>query len=460
MYPELQLTDAMPGEGSAEVRRNRPDDGFETLRPFFREIGRLETLSAKQEVALAKSVADHSRALRREILGIPLAAALLIGRWRELRNAGRRTAVLSALPPDRRKPDADARMDGALHRVAALLDRREKLHVEEPPSRQELARIDREMHRLLLAANLSPSILDELWKGLLEREALLRGAGDPSCETRAVLTREIGLCPAVFQERMGRIRNAESRLHEARNEMIRRNLRLVVMVAKKFRGQGVSFSDLVQEGSLGLFHAVEKFDYRRGFKFSTYAVWWVRQAIIRAVQNQARTVRLPCHVHDRTRRFRQAREHLSASLGRTPTPPELAQELEIEEEQVEALMQIAQSPASLDAPVARHGDASWGDLLADPEVPDPIEELHRARIAQKIERLLLDLNPRERNILKCRFGLRGEPRLTLQEIADRFDLSCERIRQIQANGLRKLRLRMMRRAGPGPVGDPLACPGP
>ncbi len=178
---------------------------------------------------------------------------------------------------------------------------------------------------------------------------------------------------------MDRIQQAESRLQEARNELIRRNLKLVVKVAKEFRGMGVSFPDLVQEGSLGVLHAVGKFDYRRGFKFSTYAVWWIRQAMIRAIQQQSRTIRLPSRVYDRTRHLRQARESGSPPSSVAPQRRRSsAEELEIDEHQVDELMRIDQKPASLDAPLKQAGNESFGDLLEDPATPDPVEELHRA----------------------------------------------------------------------------------
>jgi RNA polymerase sigma factor (sigma-70 family) len=443
MHPEPQLTRAIPAEGEGETPRIVSDDGFKVLRPYFREIGRLETLTSEQEIALAKAVEDYTRAMWREILGIPLAARLLVGRWSELRSANRVTATLSGLPPDRRPPDVSARMDDAVQRVAILLDRRDKLDGDggRPPSSAKLARIDQEMQRILLAANLSPSLLDEFLRTLREREALLERAGTSWGACAATSEQEIGLPPAEFRERMERIQRAESRLHQARNELIQRNLKLVVKVAKGFRGMGLSFADLVQEGSLGVLHAVGRFDYRRGFKFSTYAVWWIRQAIIRAIQKHSRTIRLPSHVYDRTRRFRQTRERLSTALGRTPTPKELAEELEIDERQVDTLMRIGQMPASLDAPVNQAENESLGDLLEDPTTPNPVEELHRAWLTQTIESLLLSLSPRERDVLSWRFGLGGERRLTLQEIADRLELSRERVRQIQVGAIKRIRHR-------------------
>ena len=176
-------------------------------------------------------------------------------------------------------------------------------------------------------------------------------------------------------------------------------------------------------------------------------MWWIRQAIVRAIQQHSRTIRLPSHVHDRARRFRQTRERLSTELGCIPTPTELAEELEIDEKQVEMLTRVDQRPASLDAPVHPVEDASLGDLLEDPETLDPVEELHQAWLMREIESLLLDLTPRERDVLSWKFGLVGERGLTPQEIADRLGLSRERIRQIQVAAIRKIRARSMRVPG-------------
>ncbi len=440
-----QLARATPAEVGGEDQPVVSDDGFGMLRPYFREIGPLETLTSEQEVALAKAIEDYTRAMWREILSIPLSGRLLVARWGELRSANRVTATMSALPPDRRPPDASARMDKALRSVAILLDRRDELRGgdHEPSSCVKRKAIDLEQRRILLAANFSPSLLDELLRTLREREALLERARTSWIAFVAASQQEIGLPPAEFQERMGRIDQAESRLIEARNELLRRNLKLCVKVAKEFRGRGVPFPDLVQEGSLGLLHAVGKFDYRRGFKLSTYAVWWIRQAIFRAIQTHSRPIRLPSHVYDRTRRVRQTKERLSIALGRTPTREEVADGLEIDENQVETLMWIDQKPASLDAPVKPAESGSLGDFLEDPATPNPVEELHQASLMKTVESLLLGLRPRERDVLSWRFGLGGERVLSLQEIAERLELSRERIRQIQVDALRKLRARSM-----------------
>ena len=429
-----------PERESARVPKN---DTYEMLRPYFREIAPVETLTAEQEVALSKRVDAHTADLRREIFGVPFAARFVVERWSELRSAERVTATMSAVPADRRPADASARMDRALRRIALLLDRRDKLcgRYQGRPSEAKLEQIDRDLQRGLLRANLSPVLIDEILVALREREALLarRGGRSGSRASRQDLEFKVGLSAKEFRARMKRIARHEEGLHEARNEFTRHNLKLVIRVAKEFRGMGISMPDLVQEGNLGLMHAVGKFEHSRGFKFSTYAVWWIRQAMIRAIQNQSRTVRLPSHVYDRSLRYKRVLEQLSISLGRTPTTKELAAELGVTEKQVEMLSRIRQKPTSLDAPIRNSEEESLGDLIEDTEVINPIDEIHREQLTGTLDSLLVHLTERERDVLSQRFGLGGQPGHTLQEIANLLGLSRERVRQIQAGAIARLR---------------------
>ena len=426
-----------------ESERVVKDDTFEMLRPYFREIGPVETLSAEEEVALAKRVDAHTQGLREEIFAVPFAARFVVDRWSELRAAERVTATMSAVPADRRDADASAKMDRALRRVALLLDRRDKIcgQYQARPSASKLARLDQDIQRGLIRANLSPTLLDEILAALRERGELLsrRRGGSGARLARQQLEFEVGLSAKEFRERLRRIDREEEGLHEARNEFTRHNLKLVIRVAKEFRGMGVSMPDLVQEGNLGLIHAVGKFEHERGFKFSTYAVWWIRQAMIRAIQNQSRTIRLPSHVYDRSMRYQRVLKQLSTSLGRTPTNKEMAKELGINEKQIEMLSRIRQKPASIDAPIRNSEEESLGDLLEDTEAINPVDELHRERLTGSLDSLLVHLSDRERDVLSQRFGLAGSPSHTLQEIANLLGLSRERVRQIQAGAIARLR---------------------
>ena len=293
---------------------------------------------------------------------------------------------------------------------------------------------------ILLDDDVDDSFIKETEEEDIDLDAidLLEGIGteDPV----RMYVKEIGTVPLLSAEEELRLAKLKSEGDEyAKERLIEANLRLVVSIAKRYTGRGMSFLDLVQEGNLGLIKGVEKFEYTKGFKLSTYATWWIRQSVTRALADQARTIRVPVHMVETINKMSKMQRKLTLELGYEPSVTELAEALEMSEDKVMEIMQIAREPASLETPIGEEDDSNLGDFVADNNVVTPEGNVESVMLREHIDALLGDLKERERQVIVLRFGLEdGHPR-TLEEVGKEFNVTRERIRQIEAKALRKLR---------------------
>lgn len=441
-----------PEEGPKKTRSREdfdPVDPRLSLKRYLREIAPIPTLTRAQEGELAAAYEENACAWRKVLFSIPLSARIAHAMWAKIRDDGRITATLSDSHRDGSGRDYSPEIDRAFGRVETLLARRARLEVSrEAGTAARRARLDRDLAQAVESAGLALEVLRQIHRGLREALSELgaaersaasrRGAPRAASELRSV-ERRVGLGAAAFRERMAALEAADSRQGEVKDVFVRHNLKLVVSVAKEYRNMGIPFLDLIQEGNLGLIRAVEKFDYRRGFKFSTYAVWWIRQSFIRAIQNHSRTVRLPSHVYDLMLQETRVTRKLSAELGRDPTTAELSRALSMDELQVEKLFEFKQKPVSLEMRLPGTDSKNLEDTIPDANAAEPYDGLDQGRLAREMERLIATLSTREQSILRMRFGIRTDEDHTLQEIGQKLGLSRERVRQIEAGALAKLR---------------------
>jgi len=433
----------LPGEGRPRlgggltveeldvVRDRRP------LESYFQEIGGTRTLKREEEVVLAKELEASTAALRNSLYAIPYCARYVVDRWDGLRALSHTGAKLSESSGDEETSEIAARVERAIGRLRKEVKKRESLFASSRTPQNELAKQDMRVARELHGAQLSLAMLTELREQsrLLARE--LRRAR-PKSKRLEELEEKAGLPRERVSEVHETVERSQERMTAVKNRFIEHNLKLVVAIAKDYRNLGLSFPDLIQEGNLGLIRAVEKFDHRRGFKFSTYAVWWIRQALVRAIQNHSRTIRLPSHVHDRLQRSQRVKAELTGKLGREPTPAELAPALGVDADSLEALDRLSREAISLESGVAGT-EKRLEDFVSDVTVSAPDDGIDDDRMRRGVGHLIGGLTEREQLILRLRYGLVGEEEHTLEQIGQSLGLSRERVRQLEARALKKLR---------------------
>ncbi len=458
--PAATLIAEDPGENTARVPDEAltplPSNGEDPVRLYLKEIGKVPLLTARQEVEIGRRIEVGQIALRRTLAGIPMAVSALLEVGDRLRHEGIAADDVIVLPEGGEIDTAEVRpVLQSFARIRRL--EREIVRLRESLRDKRRSAATKSNYAKWIAANreaiqkvvagmpLKPALINDLVAEIrhhCERTARLvedgrrRRTASPSRELRA-LEREAGIPGRQLRALLAEIEDSDRQVRRAKKELMEANLRLVVSVAKRYLGSDLSLLDLIQEGNIGLMKAVDRFQYRRGFKFSTYATWWIRQAITRAIADHSRTIRIPVHMVETLNRISRVNRAMVNELGREPTPEELAQRTGVPARKVRLILESSRKPLSLETPIGE--DSELGDFLEDKSAGSPNDSLLTHDLTTQVERALAMLSPKEKEILRLRFGIGEEGEHTLEEVGKRFAVTRERIRQIEAKALRKLR---------------------